>query len=72
MLAAGLSQTQIVEFQNALIVEQTHVDTIVTVLESLGQKPLNQPEFFFSFSSPVDFVVQLSVQEQFWLEQFKR
>jgi hypothetical protein len=63
MLAVGLSGSEIVELQNAALIEQTHVDTIVTVLQSLGVSPLSQPQFFFSFSSPVDFITQLSVQE---------
>ena len=63
MLSVGLSETEIVELQNGAIVEQTHVDTIVQVLTSLNVEPLNQPEFFFQFSSPVDFIEQLSVQE---------
>lgn len=65
MLSVGLSETEIIEFQNALLIEQTHVNTIVNVLQSLGQQPLNQPEFFFNFESPVDFVEQLSVQESY-------
>ena len=63
MLEIGLSESQVVELQNAFIIEQTHVNTIVSVLQSLGESPLNQPQFYFSFSSPVDFLVQLSVQE---------
>lgn len=63
MLQVGLSESQIVELQNAFVIEQTHVNTIVSVLQSLGESPLNQPQFYFSFSSPVDFLVQLSVQE---------
>jgi hypothetical protein len=63
MLSVGLSETEIVELQNGAIVEQTHVDTIVQVLSSLNVEPLSQPEFFFQFSSPVDFIEQLSVQE---------
>lgn len=63
MLSVGLSETEIIELQNGAIVEQTHVDTIVQVLESLNVQPLNQPRFFFQFSSVVDFIVQLSVQE---------
>jgi len=63
MLSVGLSQSQIIEFQNSFVIEQTHVNTIVTVLKSLGVAPLPQPKFFFSFSSVVDFVTQLSIQE---------
>ena len=60
MLAVGLSQSEIIEFQNSFVIEQTHVNTIVSVLQSLGVAPLNQPQFFFSFKSPVDFVEQLA------------
>ena len=63
MLSVGLSETEIVELKNGAIVEQIHVDTIVQVLASLNIQPLNQPKFFFQFSSPVDFIEQLSVQE---------
>jgi hypothetical protein len=65
MLSSGLSESEVIELQNAAIIEQTHVDTIVSVLQGLGQSPLNQPEFYFTFSSPVDFVEQLAVQETF-------
>ena len=65
MLSVGLSESEIVEFSNGAIIEQTHVDTIVSVLSSLGQQPLAQPTFFFEFSSVVDFVEQLSVQETY-------
>jgi Ferritin-like domain len=65
MLAVGLSETEIIEFKNAFVIEQTHVNTLVTVLQSLNVEPLAQPEFFFSFSSPVDFVKQLAVQETY-------
>jgi hypothetical protein len=63
MLSVGLSESQIIELNNAAIIEQIHVDTIVSVLSSLGQKPLNQPKFFFEFASPVDFIEILAVQE---------
>lgn len=63
MISVGLSETEIVELQNGAIVEQIHVDTIVQVLSSLNVEPLAQPEFFFQFSSAVDFIEQLSVQE---------
>lgn len=65
MISVGLSETEVVELQNAAIIEQIHVDTLVTVLSSLGQQPLNQPSFFFQFSSPVDFIEQLAVQETY-------
>ena len=63
MLSVGLSESEIIEFQNSAIIEQTHVTTIVNVLQSLGSEPLSQPEFYFNFQSPVDFVEQLAVQE---------
>jgi hypothetical protein len=63
MLSVGLTQSEIIELQNAAFIEQTHVDTIVTVLQGLGVQPLSQPQFFFKFSSPVDFIKQLAVQE---------
>jgi hypothetical protein len=63
MLSVGLSESQIVELQNAFVIEQTHVNTIVSVLQSLNVSPLNQPTFFFQFNSVVDFVEQLSIQE---------
>jgi hypothetical protein len=65
MVSVGLSVSEVTEFANALIIEQTHVDTLVTVIQSLGEQPLGQPEFYFSFESPVDFVEQLCIQEQF-------
>jgi len=63
MLEVGLSEFEIIQLENAVVIEQTHVDTLVSVLESLGQTPLNQPEFYFSFASPIDFVQQLAIQE---------
>jgi hypothetical protein len=66
MLSVGLSQSEIIELQNAAFIEQTHVDTIVTVLQSLNVQPLAQPQFFFHFSSPVDFITQLAVQEVYY------
>jgi len=63
MLSVGLSQSEIIELQNAFVIEQTHVSTLVSVLQSFGVSPLNQPTFFFQFSSPVDFVEQLAIQE---------
>ena len=63
MISVGLSESEVIELQNAVVIEQTHVDTLVSVIQSLGQQPLNQPQFYFSFESPVDFIVQLSVQE---------
>src|SRR5205814_427394 len=63
MLSVGLSQSEIIELRNAALVEQIHVDTLVKVLETMGQKPLEQPKFYFKFSSPVDFLQQLAVQE---------
>jgi len=64
MIQAGLSVDEVTEFQTAFVIEQTHVNTLVSVLQGLGQSPLNQPEFYFSFQSPLDFVEQISVQEQ--------
>lgn len=66
MLSVGLTQSEIIELQNAAFIEQTHVDTIVTVLQGLGVQPLAQPQFFFKFSSPVDFIKQLAVQEVYY------
>jgi hypothetical protein len=65
MLSVGLSEFEIIELQNAALIEQIHVDTIVSVLSSLGQKPLDQPKFFFEFSSPVEFLELLAVQEMY-------
>lgn len=67
MISVGLSEDEVIEFQNAAVIEQTHVDTIVSVLQSLGETPFNQPEFYFSFNSPVDFVEQLAIQESYRL-----
>jgi hypothetical protein len=67
MIAAGLSASEVVEVQNGFIVESTHVTTLVSTLQSLGQQPLNQPQFFFSFSSASDFIEQLAVQELYIL-----
>ena len=66
MLSVGLSQSEVIELQNSFVIEQIHVDTIVSVLQSLGVSPLNQPQFFFSFNSPVDFVEQLAIQEVYY------
>lgn len=63
MLDVGLSETEVILLQNSVIIEQTHVNTIVEVLSGLGQQPLNQPEFYFKFNSPVDFIEQLGLQE---------
>jgi len=63
MVSVGLSESEVIELQNGGIIELTHVETIVTVLNTLGVQPLAQPQFFFHFSSPVDFVEQLAVQE---------
>lgn len=63
LIAAGLSASEVVQIQNGFIVESTHVNTLVSTLQSLGQQPLNQPQFFFSFSSAADFIEQLAVQE---------
>jgi hypothetical protein len=65
MISIGLSETEVIQFQNAAIVEQIHVDTLVQVIQSLGQQPLTQPQFFFQFNTPVDFVEQVVVQEQY-------
>lgn len=65
MLSVGLSQSEIIELQNSFVIEQTHVNTIVSVLQSLNVSPLNQPTFFFQFNSVVDFVEQLAVQETY-------
>jgi len=65
MISVGLSEEEVILFQNAVIIEQTHVDTIVEVLSSLGEQPFNQPEFYFEFSSPVDFIEQLAVNEAY-------
>ena len=67
MISIGLSEEEVIQFQNAALVEQTHVDTLVQVIESLGQQPLNQPEFFFNFNTPVDFVEQVVIQETYVL-----
>ena len=66
MLSVGLTQSEIIELQNAAFIEKTHVDTIVTALQGLGIQPLAQPQFFFQFSSPVDFIKQLAVQEVYY------
>jgi hypothetical protein len=65
MISVGLSKEEVILFQNAVIIEQTHVNTIVEVLSSLGQQPFNQPQFYFSFDSPVDFIEQLAVNEAY-------
>lgn len=65
MISVGLSESEVIQFQNAAIIEQTHVDTLVQVIQSLGQQPLNQPQFYFQFNTPVDFVEQVAVQEQY-------
>ena len=66
MLSVGLTPSEIIELQNAAFIENTHVNTIVTVLQSLGVQPLPQPQFFFQFASPVDFIEQLAVQEVYF------
>src|SRR5579859_6945384 len=66
MVKAGLSESQIIELRNAFVVEQTHVEVIVTVLQSLNIQPLNQPVFFFQFNSIVDFIQQLAIQEVYF------
>jgi len=65
MISVGLSESEVIQFQNAAIIEQTHVDTLVQVIQSLGQQPLSQPQFYFQFNTPVDFVEQVAVQEQY-------
>jgi hypothetical protein len=65
MLSVGLSESEVIQFQNSAIIEQTHVDTLVSVIQSLGEQPLNQPEFYFQFNTPVDFVEQVVVQEAY-------
>jgi len=65
MISVGLSEEEVILFQNAVIIEQTHVETIVEVLSSLGEQPFNQPQFFFQFNSPVDFIEQLAVNEAY-------
>jgi hypothetical protein len=67
MIAAGLSVSEVVQIQNGFIVESTHVTTLVSTLQSLGKQPLNQPQFFFSFSSAADFIEQLALQELYIL-----
>jgi hypothetical protein len=63
MINAGLSSSEVIQIQNSVIVENTHVTTLVSTLQTLGQAPLNQPQFFFQFNSVADFITQLSVNE---------